>query len=248
MKPLVSVIAVTNRPLFTPGLLKMFEAQTYPNLELILVDGSEGGRCIDRALGDIDWLGFNRQFQYIQVKPSAPVPAMRNIGMELANGEFMTWLDDDGWHAPHHIETVLGFLESEKADAAGIQGLYWTDLNGDFFHYRGTPNFPISGSMVWHRRCFEKFKFDTGKRKASDHYWINAIRMDKELRVVSVDDLTVCVAVSHGFNHSNPRPPSLARAVGNVSVNDFLPDEPHGLKQHLARINEAVKVMQEEKR
>jgi len=222
--PLVSVICVSNRPKFIAGMLTMFYAQTWPHKELVLIDSSPGGAGIEIALSFGDWMKrspltdeshqeYLTRFEYEQVNEGARVALMRNHGMSIATGEYMTWMDDDGWHDPHRIEELMLKMDAEEIDALGVQGIYWCDAVNPVgvMHYVGTKGFPMFGSMVFHRRCFEKHSFDGG------HF-----------------------GVSHGLNLSNPKMPQLNIPCDKV-IEDFYGDAPYGLKRHLERVKNAVK-------
>jgi hypothetical protein len=251
--PLVSVICVSNRWSFIRPMLQLFHAQTWANKELILVDSSAGGKGIDIALSSGEWMlrspltdesapQYPTLFKYDQVQEGALVPLMRNHGMSLATGEYMTWMDDDGWHDPSRIERLMLKMDESEVDAIGVQGIYWTHaLNGDgIYHYRGTRGMPLSGSMVWHRRCYEYHKFDPAHSRASDSFWIKDIRRDKRLRHGTINVPELCVGISHGKNISNPTVPTLCRQTG-LDYDKFHGSEFYGLWAHCLRIRQAVK-------
>ncbi len=248
--PLVSYICVTNRHSFVFPMLNLFHAQTWPRKELILLDSSEGGRGIDMALSFGDWMapsplapdGGHSTMQYEQVKPKTLVPLKRNLGMEMANGEYMTWMDDDGWHDPERVEHLMLKMDQNECDAIGLQGIYWIDpISGEGpRHYIGTRGFPMSGSMVFNQACAKKYKFPGGRRRASDHDWINRIRKDKVLKHGTINRPDLCVGISHGLNLSNAALPTISKPC-DKKLEDFHGDEPYGLKAHAHRIREAVK-------
>lgn len=255
--PLVSYITVTNRPTFVFAALNMFHAQSWPNKELVLLDSSPGAAGIDLALSFGEWMepsplmrkdyegnpSVGVRLEYAEVKPGALIAAKRNLGLRLAHGDYMTWLDDDGWHDPFRVERLMALMNENEVDLIGLQGLYWHNPieRGALCLYRGQMGMPISGSMVWHRRCAEKHAFDTGHTRASDHFWINKIRADKALPHGTVNMPGLCVGISHGHNISNPKTPTLARPCGNKRIEDFYGNEPYGLSAHCDRIREAVK-------
>ena len=251
--PLVSYICVSNRWSFIYPMLSMFHAQSWPHKELVLIDSSPGGKGIDVALSFGEWMqrsplteesapDFVTRFEYRQVNEGALVAMERNLGMELAKGEYMTWLDDDGWHDPRRVEQMMTLLDKHQLDAVGIQGLYWIEptKSMDMRHYIGTDGMPISGSMVFHRRCADQHRFDKKHRRASDHFWINLVRRDKGLKHGTVNRPELCVGVSHGLNISNPGIPTIAKPCGR-RADEFHGNEPYGLNAHARRIVEAVK-------
>src|SRR3954470_16498002 len=78
-------------------------AQTVRNIELIVVsDGSEDETCdyIRSIKSDI-------QVQLIHNQKSLGACAARNQAIELAQGYYITGLDDDDYFMPHRIESFL---------------------------------------------------------------------------------------------------------------------------------------------
>lgn len=103
--PLVSVIIPTyeDSQYLTKALYSVGN-QTYNNLEVILVDGSDI-RMLERLATDYDWI------QYLS-SPVKGVSAARNDGIERSSGEIIALLDaDDYWH-PKKIEKQVSLVES----------------------------------------------------------------------------------------------------------------------------------------
>ena len=102
-KPLVSVIVTTfNRKELLAETIRSILAQTYKNLEFIIVDdGSEDNtKEIVSAFGD-------PRMNYIYCKNWGGPARPRNIGIGQAKGEYLAFCDDDDlWH-PNKIEEQL---------------------------------------------------------------------------------------------------------------------------------------------
>ena len=109
MEQIVSVIVpVYNCKPYLPKCIESILNQTYPHLQLILVDdGSSdgsGGICDTYAIRD------NR----VQVvhQTNQGVSAARNAGLEIATGEFLLFVDSDDRIAVNTVETCLkGFCD-----------------------------------------------------------------------------------------------------------------------------------------
>lgn len=88
--------------------------QTYRNLEVILVDdGStdEGGQICDRLAEKDDRLVI------IHKENRGPGDA-RNVGMDIAKGKFIGFVDGDDWIDADMYERMLGAVLSQEADMA----------------------------------------------------------------------------------------------------------------------------------
>ncbi|MGO9161511.1 MAG: CDP-glycerol glycerophosphotransferase family protein [Streptosporangiaceae bacterium] len=92
--------------------LESIAAQTYRDLQVILVDdgSSDGSAAIARTWADAD-----PRCTLIQVPNGGPGYA-RNRGIELAQGEFLAFLDGDDMLPSHAYEHLLHTLEASGSD------------------------------------------------------------------------------------------------------------------------------------
>jgi glycosyltransferase involved in cell wall biosynthesis len=98
-RPLVSAVVITrDRPAKLEGALASLREQTYPNLELVVVDGSEPPveSLVRRHAGDLP-------VTYRRDDGEGP-GAARNVGIGAASGEFVAFLDDDDRWLPEKVE------------------------------------------------------------------------------------------------------------------------------------------------
>ena len=105
--PLVSVIMPTfDRPEFLARAVRSVLAQTYPNVELIVVN--DAGCPVDDVLRPLDPDG---RITYVRLGRNRNRSAARNAGLALARGTYVAYLDDDDWYMPSHLERLVGLLE-----------------------------------------------------------------------------------------------------------------------------------------
>lgn len=98
-RPLVSAVVITrDRPAKLEDALASLREQTYPNLELVVVDGSTGSveSLVRRRVGDLP-------VTYLRDDGEGP-GAARNLGIRAATGEYVAFLDDDDRWLPEKIE------------------------------------------------------------------------------------------------------------------------------------------------
>lgn len=114
--PLVSVIIATHNraELLTTRAIPSVLNQTYQNFELIIV----ADRCTDDTRVRVQAINDPR-LKFIELTERPPLPedlharwrvasaAPRNKGLEIATGDWLTFLDDDDEFTPNHIEVLL---------------------------------------------------------------------------------------------------------------------------------------------
>jgi glycosyltransferase involved in cell wall biosynthesis len=106
--PLASVIMpVHNGEAFIDEALRSLLAQTYPNLEIIVVDDGSTDRTYSRAAVYAPRVKCIRRASR---SGSASIP--RNIGLSESAGEFIAFLDADDILLPEWIERRVQFLSS----------------------------------------------------------------------------------------------------------------------------------------
>lgn len=108
--PLLSVIVpIYNVAQYLRHCLDSLVAQTYANLELILVDDGSGdgsGEICDR------YAAIDARIKVIH-KNNGGVSSARNAGLAAATGEWIGWVDSDDWVEPDMFESML-FLALER--------------------------------------------------------------------------------------------------------------------------------------
>lgn len=114
---IVSVIVpVFNAGPYLKQCLDSILQQTYPHLELILVnDGStDGSAAVCEA--------YRQQDSRVRVvnKPlgGGGVGAARNTALPLIQGDYVLFVDNDDWLEPNHIEVLYQSLKEHDADIA----------------------------------------------------------------------------------------------------------------------------------
>ena len=132
--PLVSVVVPTkDRAAVLPAAVASVLGQTYPDLELLVVDdGSTDGTAdvlAELAASDPRVRTFHQ--------PNAGVSAARNHGLREAKGRLVAYLDSDNTWVPTFVATMVGTLAATGA-RAGYAG---SELrSGDRLEYRGRPH------------------------------------------------------------------------------------------------------------
>jgi glycosyltransferase involved in cell wall biosynthesis len=125
--PLISVIIPAyNAEAFIERTLNSVLAQTYQNLEVIVIDDGSGDRTpqIVEAIAERD-----RRVRLLQ-QFNAGVAAARNLGIEQAKGEFIAPIDaDDIWY-PQNIERQAQLMLSSSSEI-GLVYSWSVDIDED---------------------------------------------------------------------------------------------------------------------
>ncbi len=86
--------------------------QTYGDFDLILVDDESPDRC-----GEIcDSYEKKRQPGSCVHKDNGGLSDARNAGLEIADGEFVCFIDSDDWVAPDYLEATLKAMIDNGSD------------------------------------------------------------------------------------------------------------------------------------
>lgn len=116
--PLVSVIIPTyKRPDTLDRAINSVLNQTYPNVEVIVVDDNNPGTD-GRHLTEIKMAPYrgNSRVRYIKHEKNKNGSAARNTGARSSDGEYIAFLDDDDEYTPKRIEYMLKRLAEMPSD------------------------------------------------------------------------------------------------------------------------------------
>jgi len=126
---LVSVICRSiNRPQLKQALISV-SRQTYPNIEVILVD----------AIGEdkINWQDYcpDLELSLISTGTQLTRSAAANTGLESCKGDYIAFLDDDDWIGEDHIQDLVTALKNQQNDTGNCLAAYSntqkTDADGN---------------------------------------------------------------------------------------------------------------------
>lgn len=177
--PLISVIVpVYNVQDYLARCLDSILAQTYQNLEIILVnDGSKdnsGAICDEYAARD-------DRIQVIH-KENGGLSTARNAGLDLAAGEYLSFIDSDDWIASDAYEHLMNLVERYQVqlvsggnyDVYGDSGkmklglcpekeevITAEEFVGRIFLWQGCDSSVCD--KLFHRDLFVTFRFPVGK-------------------------------------------------------------------------------------
>ncbi len=111
MTPLVSVVITTkNRLQLLQRAISSVENQTYKNIELVIVNDASN----DGTMEFLDNLkSINTRIVH---NPTSLGPAgAKNVGIQLAKGDYLTGLDDDDYFAKNRIEDFINHIDGKTS-------------------------------------------------------------------------------------------------------------------------------------
>lgn len=111
--PLISIIVpVYNGAIYAEGLIAQIKAQTYKNLEVLLIDD---GSTDDTVAQCKNYIADDMRFVLFQ-KENGGAASARNYGLSRAGGEYIAYVDADDYIYPQYIEYLYYLLIKYDAD------------------------------------------------------------------------------------------------------------------------------------
>ena len=141
----------------------------YPDYEVIVID--DGSTDSTREILN----PYKEKIQYIYTKNGGPAHA-RNVGLKIAKGEYIAFLDSDDLYYPYKIELQSKFLDKFKDVGMVYSEFSAFDDNGlldeelekqsdkeDYYHNCITHNPNLSFSYIKHKQVFMNLYFNYSK-------------------------------------------------------------------------------------
>lgn len=207
--PKVSCVMVTrNRAGFVPQAIQNFQRQTYENRELLIIDD---GNCLVSHLIPVD-----KNILYFPLSKEKSIGSKRNMGTQLANGEYVTHWDDDDYQAPIRIEAQMRALLSQpERVVCGVKYPLFFDLDTKkgYYYDIGHKGFWISGSTLLYQKQFALRQPFEDISMSEDQHWVFALNprdcvmmLDGTFNVAYAHPLNTCIKDFQGEGKENFKP------------------------------------------
>jgi len=187
--PEVSVIIPAyNAAVFLPSAIRSVLAQTFKDLEIIVIDDGSTDNTREVAAS------FETNIQYWHT-PNAGPSAARNLGIARSTGRFIAFLDADDWWLPNKLEIQIGVL-SRNPDVSFVCADWFNGERGDeprtsvlsgYKAWEHTANFDMmldenfvnsSTIVVCREKLLQSGSFMESLRGAEDrHLWLRLLLM-----------------------------------------------------------------------
>lgn len=150
--PLVTAICVTrNRPQWIQKAVRCFQAQTYPNCELLIIADGEDIQCkVTESLADGAPVSHRVRYVYLG-EERLTIGTKRNLACERAEGEIICHWDDDDWSHSRRIAAQVRSLEATGKMVTGYYHMVFIDPDGRRYQFSGSP-WNVCGSSLAYRR------------------------------------------------------------------------------------------------
>jgi glycosyltransferase involved in cell wall biosynthesis len=148
-KPLVSVVIPTyKRSEMLGRAIESVLNQTYSNIEVIVVDDNNNGDEFRKATEDfMKKYSQNEKIKYIKHSHNKNGAAARNTGIKIANGEYISFLDDDDFYLPKKIERQVIALTKNKTEFGAVCCLHIRRYK-KFAYYKSTFYLKENGNYI----------------------------------------------------------------------------------------------------
>ena len=106
------IIPTHDRPLLLTRTLQSLSAQTCQDFKVVIVSDTAGYLPPYQELAK-----FDQRFDYVLRCSGTPGPAAsRNLGLAIADGEYILFLDDDDTYRPDHLARLKARLLQDKPE------------------------------------------------------------------------------------------------------------------------------------
>lgn len=129
------IVPIHNTEKYLEQCVESILQQTYTNLEVILIDDNSSDRC-----GEICDRFAEKDARVIVAHVKAgSAGAARNVGLDMASGEYIGFVDSDDWIEKNMYEAMQSTMEATKTVCVMCEKASHS-INGEITHYRFDPS------------------------------------------------------------------------------------------------------------
>lgn len=203
MKPKISVIVpIYNVEKYLEKCIDSIINQTYSNLEIILVnDGS-----VDNSKNICDQYAISDKRIKVIHKENGGLSDARNYGLNIATGDYVSFIDSDDYIHPMFYEILLKMIEENEGDIAQCNLMKYyennniTNNNDIDFHKQphilsniqaldyltSDLNYIIVCNKLYKKGLFDKVRFPKGKLHEDEYITYKVLFKSKKVIVTSI--------------------------------------------------------------
>lgn len=148
----VSCIMPCSRPEDLPRAIALFDRQTYPDKELIIIAGSSENIPLERE--DVRFVHCS----------DPTIGHRRNEGCAYSRGGVIVHLDSDDWYAPDWIELSVDYLMESGAELVGLNSCFFYQPHSQAWQYAFAEGckmpYVLGATMCYWKNTWIRNKFD----------------------------------------------------------------------------------------
>lgn len=182
-----------NRPQWLPQAIRCYQAQTYPNRELLIVASGEDVRRL---------IPSDESIRYLHLAGKPEIGAARNIGCQHARGAIIAHWDDDDYCAPARLRDQADRLRASGKQVTGYKSMRFTD-GRKWWLYDGKADYALGTSLMYHRAWWQANPFEP-MQVGEDNEFVFRARVRGQLVTADANDLLYAT-----IHHDNTSPRQL---------------------------------------
>lgn len=158
--------------------LESIRSQTFTNYELIVVCDA----CTDKTKD------IAEQYNAIVIEIDAHSSGVaRNVGLEIAQGEWILFCDADDWYLHEYVFEMLADKVGKQNEDAVFFSLIWKNIGyGPVRSVKGTI-YPHVANKCWRRSSVATTRFPTVPNSVAEDAVFLEVMMNKQLKIVEWD-------------------------------------------------------------
>ena len=179
MSRVTVLVAAYNAGKYLEACLDSLINQTLKDIQIVCIDDAS----TDSTLRILEqYASKDSRIQIIQRKDNAGQAVARNMGIDVADGDYITMLDADDWLSADALEIAVNILDQDPETGSVLLQLVYVDGNekspypmrSDKTEWSGEEAFRLSldwsihGLYVSKTELFKRFPYDTSCRLYSD--------------------------------------------------------------------------------
>ena len=115
-QPLITLIVTFyNEEAYLDSCLASVASQDYPNLEILLMDDASTDASPEIARR---YAAEDARMQLHRMEHNGGIARLRNRALDLAQGDYIAWIDGDDWIDPHHVSMLYDALRQAPTQPA----------------------------------------------------------------------------------------------------------------------------------
>lgn len=206
--------------------------QSYKDIEIIIVNDGSTDNSIDIVNKYID--KYKNKVKYYELKENKGIGNARNIGLENASGEFVTFVDADDWIDSNLYQTAIMAMMQYHTEIAifGIKNEFDNYINSNFrYVYKNTNIIDNEAALRLLCRTYSNDIYISPivNHKIYKSEFLKGTKLSFECKSYYYDDeftfmlfLNKCkiVLVSEGFYHYYQKPTSIMHSFSKRHISD----------------------------